>query len=116
MVNFKNLAVAGAALLGFAQAAPYSSHVTRSSVIKDGYIIKLKPGAEDFDFDTHVSWVEGVHKRNVAKRSLSDRAYKGINRKFTGKNHWNGYAGEFDEATIAEIENNPDVSIHDSRF
>lgn len=115
MVNIKNLALAGATLLGFAQAAPYtSSHTTRASVVKDGYIIRLAPGAEDFDFDSHVSWVEGVHKRNLAKRSLSERAYKGINRKFTGKNHWNGYSGEFDESTIAEIESNPDVSCPNS--
>ena len=110
MVNVKNVVLAGAALLGLAQAAPYSSLTPRSTVVKDGYIIKLEPGAEDFDFDTHVSWVEGVHKRNLAKRSLTERAYKGVERKFNGKNYWNGYAGQFDEATIAEIEKSPDVS------
>lgn len=116
MVNVKNIALAGAALLGFASAAPHAKQVTaRSTIVQDGYIIKLKPGVDeaDFDFDSHISWVEGVHKRNMMKRSLDQRSYKGVERQFTGRNHWNGYSGNFDEATIAEIRNNPNVSHAD---
>lgn len=110
MVNLTNIALAATALLGYVQAAPASRDVAArpNTIVKDGYIIKLKPGAKDFD--SHVSWVKGVHKRNLAKRGAAEHTYKGIERQFTGKNHFNGYSGEFDELTIEEIRNNPDVS------
>lgn len=108
MVSFKNLVVAAVALVGFAQAAPTTHIAQTDTIVKDGYIIKLRSGTSDFD--SHVSWVKGVHKRNLAKRGAIEQVFKGIERMYTGEFHWNGYAGQFDADTIKEIRNHPDVS------
>lgn len=113
MVNWKAIAVAATSLLaGLADAAPTTGrevNIRSSTIIKDGYIIKLKPGVTS-NLEAHTMWVNNIHKRNLAKRGLDTRRYRGIERMFTGKNHFNGYAGEFDELTIEEIRNSPEVS------
>jgi len=112
MVNWKAIAVAATSLLaGLADAAPTTRrevNIRSTTVVKDGYIIKLKPGVAD-DLEAHTLWVSNIHKRNLAKRGLDEHTYRGIERMFTGKNHFNGYAGEFDELTIEEIRNSPEV-------
>lgn len=85
----------------------HSSEVTvqGGSPIKGKYLIALKPGLRARDLDTHIGWVDGVHRRG-----LSAQQFRGIERTYSGKYNFHGYAGHFDEATIATIRKNPQVS------
>lgn len=102
MVNFRQLAVSLAALLPLATAAPVpEEQQIKRDVIPGKYIVSLKTGA---NAESHMSWVNSVHKRSLSKRATGgvEKTYK--------INDFEAYAGEFDEATLAEIRNNPDVS------
>lgn len=113
MVNFKNLAVAATTLFSYALAAPLvaensqiQSDGQHGKVIEGKYIITLKSGLQTRDLDNHLEWVNGVHKRG-----LNAQQFKGVEVTYGGKYDFNGYAGHFDAATIAEIRKNPDVSL-----
>lgn len=109
MVNFKNLAVTATALLSGALAAPMvddsgSASIQAESTISGSYIVTLKDGVDAATAESHIQWVGDVHKRSINKRDS-----KGVEKTYTG--NFNGYAGSFDESTLQEIRNNPDVSI-----
>ncbi|KYK57494.1 serine protease protn [Drechmeria coniospora] len=114
MVNLKNIAVAATTLLAYAGAAPFVSETGEfktsaktSKVIPGKYIITLKDGLQARDLDSHLDWVNGVHKRG-----LSASQFKGVERTYNGKHiNFRGYAGHFDQATVAEIRKNPDVAL-----
>lgn len=76
-----------------------------STPIEGKYLIALKPGLKRRDLDTHLDWVDGVHKRG-----LSALQFNGVEKTYSGSYNFHGYAGHFDEATIAAIRKNPDVS------
>jgi len=105
MVNFRNLSILLGALLPTAFAAP--APVTKDSVnvIQGKYIITFRPGVDSDAVLSHLSWVSDVQKRSLARRKTA-----GVQKTYE-ISQWKGYAGEFDDATIAEIEANPDVSI-----
>ncbi|CAM1504434.1 Fc.00g020250.m01.CDS01 [Cosmosporella sp. VM-42] len=105
MVNFKNIAVVATALFSGVLGAPVAE---KGSVIEGSYIVTLKSGVQAQDFESHLTWVEDVHKRNIEKRG---REYKGVQRKYNGKYGFKGYAGHFDEATLKELKANPDVDF-----
>lgn len=69
-------------------------------MIEGKYIVTLKPEAE---VQVQVSWVNEVHKRSFAKRDTA-----GVEHTYDIKT-FKGYAGEFDENTLAEIKANPNV-------
>ena len=102
MINVRNIALFLGALLPAALAAPVTS---KRDVIPGKYIVTLKEGVDPTSLESHLTWVNDVHKRSLGKRNTA-----GIEKKY-GINNWNAYAGEFDDATIAEIKANPDVSI-----
>nr|AAL75578.1 serine protease protn [Tolypocladium inflatum] len=113
MVNFKNLAVAATTLFSYALAAPLvaensqiQSDGQHGKVIEGKYIITLKSGLQPADPDNHLEWVSTV----FTKRGLNAQQFKGVRGNFGGKYDFNGYAGHFDAATIAEIRKNPDVA------
>lgn len=66
------------------------------------YIVSLKP---DIDIGVHLDWV-----LNVRKRSLSPCSTNGPEKTY-GFKGFNGYAGEFDEKTIAQIMANENVTL-----
>ncbi|KAI5467513.1 peptidase S8/S53 domain-containing protein [Mariannaea sp. PMI_226] len=103
MVKLTNIALAVTTLLGLALGAPVERE--NGDVVKGSYIITLK---SDQDLKSHLNWVDDVHKRSLAKRS-SDA--KGVERTYNGKYGFHGYAGSFDESTLDEIKNNPEVDI-----
>ncbi|PHH79851.1 hypothetical protein CDD80_3584 [Ophiocordyceps camponoti-rufipedis] len=75
------------------------------SVIQGQYLIALKPGLQKRDLDAHLDWVDGVHRRG-----LSPHQFQGVERTYTGKTNFHGYAGHFDQGTIDEIRKSPDVA------
>lgn len=103
MINVRNLAVFLGALLPAVLAAP-APITKRDDIIPGKFIVTLKPGVDAAAAESHLNWVTDVHKRSFAKRNTA-----GIEKKYEIKD-WKAYAGEFDEATIAEIKASPDVS------
>src|SRR5690242_19966004 len=103
MINVRNLAVFLGALLPAVIAAP-APITKRDDIIPGKFIVTLKPGVDAATAEAHLNWATDVHKRSFAKRDTA-----GIEKTFAIKD-WQAYAGEFDEATIAEIKASPDVS------
>lgn len=112
MVNFTNLVLSAATLAAQALAAPVAPQddnakiqAKAGEVIAGKYIITLKSDIPSSAFESHMSWVSQVHARGT-----DDGQLKGVENKFTGDYGFNGYVGSFNEATLAEIKANPDVS------
>ncbi|KAI0169382.1 alkaline proteinase [Hypoxylon sp. FL1284] len=103
MVSLRHLTLFWGALLPAAFAVPTTPQPKRE-VIPNKYIIALKEGITSEDFKAHVNWASGVHVRSPSKRSTA-----GVSHEYHIKN-FNAYAGEFDEETIEQIKNNPDVA------
>ena len=106
MASLRRLAVFVGALLPAAFAAPAPAPGPVQEVIPGKYIVTLKEGISTEAVDSHLSWVSDVHKRSLSKRNTV-----GIEKTYGVGKHFNGYAGEFDESTLDEIKNNPDVSL-----
>jgi len=103
MVSFKSLALhLGALLTATAAPAPGSS-ITRADVAGK-YIVTLKSDLVSPQVDSHVSWVNHVQKRGLG---LEGRSGGGVDKVWNG--NFKGYSGEFDDATIAEIEKSEEV-------
>jgi oryzin len=106
MFTFKSL-TATAALVAAALAAPLARGTPRAgSVVPNSYIVTLKPELREADVAVHLSWVSDVHKRSLGRRDLA-----GVERTYEGVTSFQGYAGTFDEATIAEIRQSPEVDF-----
>lgn len=102
MHGLKKLALFVSTLLPLASASPAPVVKPRSSEpIPDKYIITLK---EDAAVESHLTWVSEVHARSLARRDLP-----GVEKTYN-ISAFQGYAGAFDEATIAEIEASPEVT------
>lgn len=97
MVGIKTLAGLLLAALPFGTAAPAPSG--------GKYIVTLKEGVSASKIESHLAWVHDVHARSIGRRDLN---LNGLEKTYEiGK--FNGYAGNFDAATIQEIRNNPEV-------
>ncbi|UPL02654.1 hypothetical protein LCI18_013588 [Fusarium solani-melongenae] len=107
MASFRRLALFLGALLPAALAAPVDGPVRRqeAAAIPNKYIITLKPEASDSKISAHLDWVGDVHRRSLSKRDTV-----GVEETYNISN-WNAYAGEFDDATIEEIKNSPEVAF-----
>ena len=99
---FKNFALLLAALVPLAAAGPVTRQITTLDV-KGKYIVRLKDDVSTESVDSHMTWVNGVHKRNLDGRQLA-----GVEKQYDFGN-FHGYAGKFDDATLEEIKNNPEV-------
>lgn len=106
MANLRNLALFLGALLPGALAAPTPAEgLVEREVIPGKFIVTLKENVEASDFDSHVAWVNDVHKRSLNRRDTT-----GIEKEFHIGDSFNAYVGEFDEETIEAIRNSPEVS------
>jgi hypothetical protein len=103
MTSIRRLALYLGALLPAVLAAPAS--ISKLASVPDKYIITLKPDSSDAKVEAHLSWVEGVHRRSLAKRDTS-----GVEKTFNISS-WSAYSGEFDKATIDEIKKSPEVNL-----
>lgn len=79
--------------------------------VPNKYIVTLKPGVSASSLKTHLTWVDAVHKRSLARRdsSYTDTDTTGVDQVYNIKD-FNAYAGSFDSETIKEIEASQDVS------
>lgn len=96
MFNVRHIALSLAALLPLATAAPTPA----KRAVPGKYIVTLK---SNINATSHLSWVRDVHGRSLGKRDTA-----GVGKSYQIED-FSAYAGEFDEATLEEIRNNPDV-------
>jgi oryzin len=101
MINARNIALFIGALLPVALAAPMTK---KDDIIPGKYIVTLKPGVDATSVESHLTWVKEVHKRSLKRNTA------GIENTYEIKD-WKAYAGEFDDATIAEIKASGDVAL-----
>jgi len=71
------------------------------------YIVILKDGVTSKGAESHLGWVNDVHKRSFGRRDLT-----GVETTYEIGDKFRGYTGQFDEATLEEIKKNPDVGHH----
>lgn len=69
-----------------------------------GYIVTLKPGIAVNESATHIAWAGDLQRRGLAKRQEPEEDLKTFD-----LFEFQGYAGVFDEETIAEIEASDEV-------
>lgn len=102
MPSLRQVSLLLGAILPAALAAPLN-YKLQEEVIPGKYIVTLKTDSDDTTVQSHLHWVEDVHRRSLSKRSTV-----GIQSTYNATN-WHGYFGEFDEDTIKEIEASPEV-------
>ena len=93
-MNFKSVALLLGAFLAPALAAPLED------LLPDRYIVTLKEDLQNVD--SHISWVDGIHRRGLARRA------GGVDKVWSKS--FKGYSGKFDEITLEDIRNNTEVS------
>ena len=105
----KNLLV----LLGLAAATPIPpapAAPSANNIIAGKYIVVLKESLPQPAVEAHTSWVTDLHRRNIeARAEAHGPAPAGIEARY-GIAKFKGYAGSFDDATIAAIKASDDVS------
>lgn len=118
MVSFKSVTVAVAAFASTSLAVPFVRHsktgsdahaayadaTAKGQSIPGSYIVTLKDGTNT-DVDSHIRWVKGIHARSINKRGA-----RGVSHEYKG--NFKGYAGSFDDNTVAEIRKHADVSAN----
>ncbi|KAK7740856.1 hypothetical protein SLS62_011001 [Diatrype stigma] len=98
MVAFKKLAVLVTTLIPAIAAAPFAD---TSSVGK--YIVTLKRGLSDSDYDEHMQYTRDVHSRSLARRGKSHHTWdEGVRHSFSVSDY-KSYSARFDHATVEEI-------------
>ncbi|KAI0893674.1 alkaline proteinase [Annulohypoxylon nitens] len=103
MASLRRLALFFGALLPAVFAAPTPQQQKRE-IVPNKYIITLKEGISSEEFKSHLNWARDVHARSLTKRDTT-----GVSHEYQ-INTFNAYAGEFDEATLEQLKNSPDVA------
>lgn len=88
-----------------ANAAEILSASRPKDVIPNEYIIVMRNGVSATAFSSHRAWVADIHHSNITRRGLPRH---GIHRTYDF-HQMKGYSGTFDEDTLREIAQNPDV-------
>ncbi|KAK2608857.1 hypothetical protein QQS21_002570 [Conoideocrella luteorostrata] len=111
MLNVKNLFVTATVLVSQTLAAPAvlsegnsKIQAIKGQTVPGKYIVTLKNTAQPAALDSHLRWVDKIHARD-----LTGAVAKGVETTFNGSYGFSGYAGSFNEGTLAEIKGHPDV-------
>lgn len=99
MMNLKPVALVLGALLVPAFAAPASLE----DLLPDRYIVTLKNNVESNGVDSHISWVNTVHRRGLERRA------GGVDKVWSKS--FKGYSGQFDEVTLEDIRASVEVRM-----
>lgn len=107
MHGLKKLALFVSTLLPVVAGAPVveTRQELEASIIPGKYIVTLNKDVALTKRDEHISWVNEIHSRSLGRRQLDG---EGVNKTYSIAD-FQGYAGTFDDATLAEIKANPDV-------
>lgn len=93
-------------------AAPVSDHFSYKNAtvpdtpVRGRYIVTLKQGLTARDLESHVGWVNQVHKRSLEGSKNGSATAAGVHKTF---DHINVYVGEFDDDTVEQIRSRRDV-------
>lgn len=93
-----------APLLALAAPVAQSDKVVQPVEPAQGYIITLKPGVTVNESATHIAWAGDLQRRGLTRRQEAAEDLKTFD-----LYDFQGYAGVFDESTIAEIASSEDV-------
>ncbi|KAK2741472.1 Secreted subtilisin-like serine protease sub11 [Myotisia sp. PD_48] len=94
-------------LLGVDAAKLIPFEAPKEDLIPNSYIVVMKDEVTKLDFNSHVAWATNLHHEILSKRGAT--SFAGM--KFTyDVNGWLGYSGNFDEETLQEILDNPNVN------
>lgn len=83
--------------------------------IPNSYIVRFKDHVTDSSAGVHHSWVQQLHgdreddRLELRKRGGVD-AFRGLGHTFKIGGSFLGYSGHFDDETIEQVRNHPDVS------
>ncbi|KAJ4317358.1 hypothetical protein N0V84_007415, partial [Fusarium piperis] len=70
MPSLRDLSLLLGVILPAALAAPFASNYRlQDDIIPGKYIVTLKPNSDDAAVESHLHWVEDVHRRSLSKRS-----------------------------------------------
>lgn len=105
MMHLKSFTLLLGALLSGALAAPASPRGVSPQVVPNKYIVTLRNNLVQPQVDSHLSWVENVHRRSLSRRD--SEASGGVDKVWSAS--FKGYSGEFDAATIQEIQASEEV-------
>lgn len=83
---------------------PSSAHPSKR------YIVVLKDHLSNKQAKEHTHWVRSVHAKNK-KRSGNGANLAGVEKEYS-IHKFQGYAGSFDDSTLAEIESHPEVYLN----
>ncbi|KAK3365217.1 serine protease [Lasiosphaeria ovina] len=98
-------------------AAPILS-ASNAEVIPNSYIVKFKKHVTESSASNHQSWIQQIHasreneRMDLRKRgqsSLVDDVFRGLKHTYKIGQGFMGYSGHFDEETIEQVRNHPDV-------
>ncbi|EFW21040.1 hypothetical protein D8B26_002696 [Coccidioides posadasii str. Silveira] len=103
---FRASLVAFATLASCTDASKLLGFENKRHIIPNSYIVALKEGLPERDFETHMAWVSDVHSANVALAEGASTS--GVKHTFK-INGWKGYSGSFDENTLHELITNENV-------
>lgn len=106
MMQLKSLTLLLGAFLSGALAAPSAPRALSPQVVPNKFIITLKNDLIQPQVDSHLSWVENVHRRSLGRRD-GQEATGGVDKVWSAS--FKGYSGEFDATTIAEIQASEEV-------
>lgn len=106
MKHFQNIfSVTGTLLVSLVGAIPdpdTQATTARARAITDSYIVVLKNDASPAVFDQHISWLKGANEQLGAPEFAGQKYKYNIG-------SFKGYAGEFNDLTVARIKERPEV-------
>ncbi|KAJ5019321.1 Alkaline protease 1 [Colletotrichum sp. SAR 10_99] len=73
--------------------------------VKDRYIVTFSPNISEAVIKSHLGWVDTMHARSLNRRDTT-----GFEDRLDVGDDFHAYIGHYDEATVEELRNNPDVA------
>ncbi|KAI8287840.1 hypothetical protein K4K60_011936 [Colletotrichum sp. SAR11_57] len=73
--------------------------------VKDRYIVTFSTNISEAGIKSHLGWVDTMHTRSLNRRDTT-----GFEDRLDFGDDFHAYIGHYDEATVEELRNNPDVA------
>ncbi|KAF4813680.1 Alkaline protease 1 [Colletotrichum siamense] len=73
--------------------------------VKDRYIVTFMSNISEAGIKSHLGWVDTMHARSLNRRDTT-----GFEDRLDAGDDFHAYIGHYDEATVEELRNNPDVA------
>lgn len=99
-------------------SAPILS-ASNAETVPDSYIVVFKDHVDESAAALHHSWIQDIHlesenlRTELRKRSqfpIANDVFEGLKHTYNIAGSFLGYSGHFDDSTIEQVRNHPDVS------